>query len=425
MSKPKASLPKVLLIAPECPWPADIGLKTHLWHVIQAWTGAVELTVFGFYHTGEERRRWASFAARQGFRLGGLAPVQQGRAWRWGQARCLGTGRPLVEARYASRQARQEVQALVSSAEAAGSPFAWVAFEVFHTLMPLQFGAPTRQLLFPVDSYTLYYARMHQQASSLGEWLRTGYLRWVCERMERRRYGGMDRIVTVAAPDASALRRLLPDAPVEVVPVPAAAVAERVASGPKQRPRVLVAGYFGIPTIARDTELFLQAWRELPARPEAELIVWGRGSNRAQMEAACQAAGARLVEWVDNYEEFLASGDLYVYPQRFACGVQTKVQQAMRAGLAVMAVPEVLAPLGARHGSEGWQIQHPRQAAAELAALLPQGPRWERLGTGAAALMEREFSPERIHAQLRALVGAAPDGGSQPEGAVDDAMLHC
>ena len=457
---PDMSRPRVLLIAPECPWPPDMGLKTHLYHVIEAWAPVASLTVFGFHFSGEERACWRAYAQRSGFTLGGLEPVLTGWPLRLQQARAFAAGLPLAPARYCAGQARAMVQGLIHEAARQGQPFDWLVHEVFHTLMPVDLPAPGRRLLFPVDSYSLYYRRLHQFAGSPAEWLRSRYLRRVCARMERDQYRGIDRIVTVAEPDAVALRRHLPEARIDVVPVPVPPGVERVFGPRADRPRrVLVAGYFGISSVARDTRRFLEHWRALgPVEPQAELIVWGRGARRAGLEAPASAAGARIVEWADDYSAFLASGDIYVYPQRFTCGVQTKVQQALRARLAVVAVPGVLEPLGVRHGHEGWMVAGPAEAARDLAALLADPACAERLGAAGASLMERECSPASLYPRLRGLIGACLLAGSTaephngpvatrafrletslggtegvrpeawvetPEGEADDTVLHC
>jgi glycosyltransferase involved in cell wall biosynthesis len=398
-------------------------LKNHLIQVIEAWAPACELTVFGFYFTAAESRRWQEFAGRAGFEIGGLAPVREGLALRLAQAAALAGLRPLAEARYRDAGVLDAVQRLVTAAEDRGQPFDWVAHEVFHTLLPLAFRARTQRLLFPVDSYSLYYSRMERLASGPVEWLRSRYLSEACWRLERS-YRNLDRIVTVAEPDAAEFRRLLPGQRIDVVPVAVEARRRRQGGG-LARPRILVTGYLGIPTIARDTRLFLETWAAQEP-PPAELIVWGRGGQRAGLDRLAREAGAEMVEWVDDYDEFLASGDVYVYPQRFACGVQTKVQQAMVAGLPVIAGPDVLGPLGARHAVEAWSVDGPENAARDLAKLLRDRPRLERIGAAAASLMDRQFSPRLIHAKLREVIGIAePAGGEAGQGVADDAVLHC
>lgn len=417
---------RVLLVAPECPWPPDIGLKTHLFHMISELAAHTELSVYGFYFTDEERARWQQWAAHQGFTLAGQASVHQGVRLRWEQLRCLLRGRPLAEGRYAVRGARREVAASVEQAAAAGRPFDWVAYEVFHTLMGEPDGPPgsARRLLFPVDCYSLYYARMHAQASTLAEWLRTRYLAWTCARMERRLYSSLHLLATVAEADAAALRRQVPGVRVEVVPVPTADRRERLPLGPTgRRPRVLIGGYFAMPTIAHDTRLFLRAWLRQPSRPPADLVVWGRGARAAGLEADCRAAGVQLVEWVEDYDAFLASGDIYVYPQRFACGVQTKIQQAMRAGLAVLASAIVLEPLRVRDRQEGWAVAEPAAAARLLAELLLRPEEIDRLGAAAAARMRDCFAPARVGHQLLGLLGRP---ARQPERETEhDHLLSC
>jgi len=399
--------PKILYIAHECPWPADIGLKNHLLHMIRQFQRIGELHVFGYYLRPGDRARWESFAVSEGFTLVGLEPMLDGARLRRRQAACLLRGRPLVEARYDTAPAGRAVAGALAAAGQSGQPFDWVAYELFPTMLRLPEGSP-RQLLFPVDSYSLYYSRMREQASGLGEWVRASYLAWACGRAERKRYGAADVMATVAPADAQALARQVPGARIEVVPVPAEGRLARLPfRGRARRPRVLVCGYYGMPTIARDTGLFLDAWRKPGAAFEHELVVWGRGAAAAGLARRVHALGGQILEWAPDYDATLAAGDIYVYPQRFACGVQTKVQQAMTAGLAVVAGPAVLGALGARGGEEAYAADDPAAAAAALAELLAQGPgEIDRIGAAGARLMREKFSENSIEDRLRRILEA-------------------
>jgi glycosyltransferase involved in cell wall biosynthesis len=191
------------------------------------------------------------------------------------------------------------------------------------------------------------------------------------------------------------LRRLAPGANIHVLPVAAAARVRQ----PRHTVRVLVCGAFWMPAVAADAISFLTHWQ--PAN--VELVVWGRDAPEV-LRTAAAAAGGAYVDWVEDYDEFLASGDIYVYPQRAAAGLQTKVQQAMAAGLAVVAAPEILEALEV-------DSDLPAVAAASAAAMaeatadLIRHPR-RREATGAAARehIARHFAPALVRGTLNQIL---------------------
>ena len=160
--------------------------------------------------------------------------------------------------------------------------------------------------------------------------------------------------------------------------------------------RVLVVGAFWMPAVASDAVEFLRRW---PAGGGAEVVVWGRGATD-ELRAAADSAGATYVDWVEDYDEFLAAGDIYVYPQRAAAGLQTKVQQAMSAGLAVVASPEILEALEV---DSDWAALGVDGAAGMVAAtldLIADRPRRQATGEAAREHIARHFAPDSVRATL-------------------------
>jgi glycosyltransferase involved in cell wall biosynthesis len=205
-------------------------------------------------------------------------------------------------------------------------------------------------------------------------------------------------VAPVSEVDAAALRALGLGERVRVVPVAARLAVERRNGRGEGWPRVVVAGNFTIPSIAADARRFLAAWR---GRDGVELVVWGRGASALRQE------GAWAVEWVEDYAGFLASADVYVYPQRYAAGLQTKVQDAMRAGCAVVAASGTLLPLGVVDGREARCGASPEEMVAMAGELAREPERTRAMGRAARALMERRFGAEVVAAQLREALGVS------------------
>ncbi|MBY0468256.1 MAG: glycosyltransferase [Burkholderiaceae bacterium] len=382
---------KVLVVAPLCPAPVDLGLKTHLAFVLETLAAEHTVEVVGFAATEAEERAWRQLAPAWGFRLRDVVRLRQGRGLAYERCRALLRGEPVGVAHYRGAAAEQAI-----AAGLAAGPDRVVYF-LYPTVGPTVCTERSRAVLLPVDCYSLYYGRLAKTeprwwARRKAGWLARCFARW------ERRYGEFGVVAPVGQVDALALRRLAPQARVEVLPVAAKPMRARE-RGPGLR--VLVAGAFWMPAVEADTVRLLASWRRGPE----ELLVWGRGAS-SRLRAAIAAAGGSYVEWVEDYEGFLASGDIYVYPQRAAAGLQTKVQQAMSAGLAVVAVPEILEALGVDSDLAAVSAA-PDGMAAAVRDLLEDHARREATGQAAREHIARHFAPEVVRGQLRRLLGEA------------------
>lgn len=393
--------PRILAVLPECPYPVDHGLRTHYSHHLETLCGTGETDVIGFARDEVEGARWKAQAERRGFRLRAVAPWARGAELRARQAMHLLRGEPPALGRYQSAGYRKLVREM-----ARGGEYDWVVFFLYVTAVPLE-GAPA--MVLPVDCYSLAYERFWRCRAGWRDGLRAFYLWRSFRRWERREYARFDCVAPVSEVDAAALRELGLGERVRVVPVAARLAVERSNGRGAGWPRVVVAGNFTIPSIAADARRFLGAWR---GRGGVELVVWGRGASALRRE------GSWAVEWVEDYAGFLASADVYVYPQRYAAGVQTKVQDAMRAGCAVVAARDTLLPLGAVDGREARYGGSPEEMVAMAGELACEPERTRAMGQAARALMERRFGAEVVAARLREALGvkelaAAGRGGGE------------
>lgn len=394
-------------MAPECPWPADNGLRNHGLGMIRSLGRISELSVIGYSSGAGETARWAALAEREKFALLSAPRKATGLRLRWNQVRGLTRLRPLTCSAFQVEAGRRAIALAVSQARLAGRPFDLIAFEMFWTCLNAPGGLPARTLLFPVDGYGLYWRRMRRVCPGWMSAARCSYLSAAFDRMESRDYPAMNLVATVAPADAESIARSY-RGQIGVIPVPLARgippeSRARVRLGGADPISILVAGFFENEAIATDTKRFLHSWTP---RRDAELIVWGRGALKAGLGEAAQRAGARLVEWVDDPQTLLDRATVYVYPQRFACGVQTKVQEAMAAALCVVAGRDTLEPLGARDGVHALQADTPETAASNLQSRLESDPRLlETMGAAARDLARAEFTVDAVSRKLSSLLG--------------------
>lgn len=380
---------RILFIAPHCPVPADMGIKTHLGFVLRTLAAAHTVEVIGFAASDPEGDEWRRLESAWGFELLEVIPLRSG----WGLAlerwRALVAGEPVGVAHYRSRRVTRAVAGALSTRPD------WVIYDYYPTLAAQLLTTAVPSLLLPVDCYSLYYRRLAQAAP---RWLGRAKATWLSRRFARweaRTYPRLTAVAPVGQVDAAELRRLAPEANIHVLPV-AAAARERK---PRHTVRVLVCGAFWMPAVAADAMAFLAHWRPEPV----ELVVWGRGAPEP-LRAAARAAGGSYVGWVEDYDAFLASGDIYVYPQRAAAGLQTKVQQAMAAGLAVVAAAEILEALEVDSDLAAVAAANAAAMATATSVLIRHPARREATGTAAREHIARHFAPDLVRATLNQIL---------------------
>lgn len=383
---------KILFVSPLCLEPADTGVKTHLRWIIEGLTRRHEVTLIGFHQTEPEKAAWPRVAKTLGVRFLGSRPLATGLDLTIARLRALVRGKPPGLAHY---HHRAYVDLLAEGL--AGQPDWVILGQYFAADIPAA-PAGTRTLLLPVDSYHLYYERLAQRTGS--RWLawRSAYLAWAFGRMESEWRRKFEWIAPVAAPDAARIEEKSGAARVAVLPVASAAAGSiRARTGH----RVAVVGAFGMRIAEEGAFELLDGERPLGA--SAELVVWGRGAS-ARLRKATRAAGGDYVAWVADYQAFLDTFDVLLYPQRAAAGIQTKVQQAMALGIPVVAHPEVLSGIGARPGREALAACSPKEFRQAARDLLNDQCLRQRLGREAHRLIAERFHPEVIWAGLERIL---------------------
>lgn len=379
---------KILLLAPHCPIPADMGIKTHLGFVLRTLAAAHTVEVLAFAASPREEHHWRQLAAEWRFRLLAVIPLRTGWGLAWERLRAVLSGEPVGVAHYRGPRVT-EVLRQVSRPD-------WVIFDYYPTLVPELLAGDAPTLLLPVDCYSLYYARLARTAPRWWERMKARWLAARFAKWEARVYPQLTAVAPVGRVDAAELQRLAPEARVRVLPV----AVETADYAEHQRLRVLVCGAYWMPAVAADALELLQHWQAA-----GELVVWGRGAP-AELREAVRQAGGEYVEWVEDYDRFLASGAIYVYPQRAAAGLQTKVQQAMAAGLAVVAVPEILEALEVT-GQEAVAVEAGEPMARAVQRLAADPAARAALGEAARAHVAARFAPERVSATLQQILEEA------------------
>ena len=184
----------------------------------------------------------------------------------------------------------------------------------------------------------------------------------------------------------------------------------------------VVVGWHGRIDIHRKgLDVLLHAWRLLrdrPGLPDRRLLMIGSGADAAELGRRLAELGTHDVTWLDQYvldkrrvADLLSAADLYAFPSRHE-GFPVAPLEAMAAGLPLVAadapgVAEIL-PAGERSGGVIVPREDGRRMADELAALLGDAPRRERMARSARAEVDRLFSPEAVGHALARMLAAGP-----------------
>jgi polysaccharide biosynthesis protein PslH len=138
--------------------------------------------------------------------------------------------------------------------------------------------------------------------------------------------------------------------------------------------------------------------------PSAQFLIVGSGPTPPVLELK-RLPGVIVTGRVADVRPYLAAATACVIPLRIARGIQNKALEAMAAGRAVVATPEVVAGLGdARHGEELLVAATAEELAAAALRVIEDEPLRRRLEQRARSFVEREYDWGPLMARLAEMV---------------------
>jgi glycosyltransferase involved in cell wall biosynthesis len=189
------------------------------------------------------------------------------------------------------------------------------------------------------------------------------------------------------------------------LPTTAERSAARMRIGLPDRPTVL---YVGRLESAKGIDSLLEAWPEVVAARDAQLVLVGDGPLREQAMATgstlARPDSLQVVGWHADPKPFYEASDIFVFPSESETfGVA--LADAMAYGLAIIATPTGLTRGWVRDQEDGVIIP-PKDAAAiraALSSLLADSSRRRDLGERARQRASETFSVEAVGARYSAL----------------------
>jgi GT2 family glycosyltransferase/glycosyltransferase involved in cell wall biosynthesis len=268
----------------------------------------------------------------------------------------------------------------------------------------LRMHAPRACIVF--DTVDLHFLRDERAAELSG----SAAARQAAQRTraaELRLVDAVDVTWVVSPVEKQLLASLRPEAPVEVVsniirdqpPMP----------GPEGRRGLLFVGSFRHPPNADAVRWLVSEImpRVRALRPDVELHVVG-----ADLPADLAASQVDGVHWhghVPDLDPLLRACRLSVAPLRFGAGVKGKVNQALAAGLPVVATTCAVEGMALRDGEDVLVADDAEAFAAQVARGCADDALWTRLAAAGRENTRRHFSPDVAKVALSTLLESLPE----------------
>jgi len=386
---------RILALTSRLPFPPREGHQLRAWHLLKAMASRHEVTLVSFVREDDEPSE-ADPLRRilQGLHLHPIPAERShlalGRALLRGT---LGTG-PFLAAKYSSAAFRRQVAELARDADL-----------VHFDMLPLMAHADCVPAGIPVvlNAHNVEHRLLATRAEIEPDRLRRRFLSGQVARLrafEAAACARADQVLACSEPDATALRGLAPDTPVEVIANGVDLDTNRPGATSTTRPQLVFVGQMGWFPNRDGVDWFLRDVfpRILRACPSAEFVLVGKHDG---IEVPADVAPrVRLAGFVPDLRPLVQAAAVYVVPLRAGSGTRLKVLEAMALGKAIVST---------RVGSEGIVLTHGEnvlfadeaQAFADAAVALLQSPEEAaRLGRAARALAEQRYGWEAIGSRL-------------------------
>ncbi len=392
---------RILFLASRFPWPPDRGDRVMAFNVLQKLSAGHEITLVSFTdgrEPPEALEQMSRYCAR----------IETVRLPRWRSWLQAWAGLPLPVPSQVSFYRSHRMHALVRRLVKTGGFDVVLAQLIRMAPFVADVEHPAR-VLWLVDSLGLALERSMRFAPG---WKRPGmrWERWRLNRYTLRMSRSFRESWAISPSDVADLRSI--GCPrVELL---AHSVDERLFDVERRTglpPRIVFLGNLSVPHNV-DAALFAarEVWPAIRATfPDARFLLAGADPVPAVYEAAAAAPGVEVTGPLPDLRDMWASADVMLAPLRFSTGVQTKVLEAMAAGVPVVTTPPVAEAIGARDGELVLTAKDAAGLADAVAATLRDRDAAARRAERAREHVRREFGWDRIVRRLEALKATGPD----------------
>ena len=376
--------PTALVLTPRTPWPLDDGGRIVAWQSVDTAGREHDVVLVTFdapAAIGVPEPDFVRAACRSVVRIphrpaGALAAALRGSFGRW----------PHTMVRFHSA----EYAAAVRDAVRTFRP----AFAVVNHLHLAVYADDLGDTPWALREHNVEHLWMARYAATLRDPVTRAYARFQAGRLRRFERDAACRATIVFAiheAEARELRRLAPEARVEVVPV-GIDFTRYPEPDPASPPVVLVVGSFAYaPNVEGLRRFVAEGAAELRRlAPSAILRVAGRGIEPG-LARELRAAGVDVVGAVPDMAPQFAEATVVLVPLWFGAGARVKIVEAAAAGVPVVSTPLGAEGLGFAPREDILIAEEPVELARLAAALVSDPERARALGARAHALAGERY----------------------------------
>lgn len=277
-----------------------------------------------------------------------------------------------------------------------------VHFESFYTSCYLNFASSLPKVLGNENIEYLIYQRFVEQKSPFLK-LPLLYDIWKMKRYEQGAWEKADLNLAVSGVDADKIRKVTGR---QCVVIPNGVDVEyfgeigKAFSIKAKRPTVLFVGDFKyFPNKDAIRFLIKEIWPLIKRRlPQAKLLLVGKNPN--QFVSSLAGGGVIVDDQVEDIRQAYSQADIFVAPMRLASGTNIKVLEAMAAGLPVVTSSIGIEGVKAEKEKEVIVADKPDDFADQVAELLSDKKKRQRIGLAGRKLVRRLYDWSEITKKL-------------------------
>ena len=392
---------KILFLCSQPIYPTNSGPRILAFELIAELARYHQCDILGFSVSAKETAEWEELkTALPNVGIVRIVPRPTGLSLTLRRLAFFAIGCPVSVATYESAEFRLSLQDLANNYDI-------IQFDSFNLALFRRVASNRPTLLIPHDAYSMSAARgarvvRRWQAKAAFRWKR-----WAYERFEKSQYWRFTKVCPVGIPDVEWLTRIDPriDAIPLEIPIEASFLEQSRQSAAHEPPHLVCCGFLSNEAIAEGVVEFLeQAYPLIRASvPNVRVTVWGSNPTARLQSILVRHKEVVHVGYVDDYHSFLASSLVYVYPQRYGSGIQTKLQQAMALGIPVVARSETLQSLLITSGVHAFECDDNRVMAQTISRLLTDPELRASIGGAAKAHVRQRYLARDIGRKLQSV----------------------
>jgi glycosyltransferase involved in cell wall biosynthesis len=142
-------------------------------------------------------------------------------------------------------------------------------------------------------------------------------------------------------------------------------------------------------------------------RPQARLLIAGRGASPRLRRLAGKGKGVELAGDIDDPEPLYKRARVFIEATRSGGGTKVKLLNALARGLPIVASPESIEGLEVSADEHLLVADKPPTMAAGVVQLLSDAPVWRRLSENGRKLIQERYTPSIAYKVLNNALGRA------------------